>query len=459
MSSLSVDSGAALPENPEHLRFTDPAWQEDCDQGVQVAARFAIERAVQSLMALRLTERRSGDGLRVGVQSTLATDPAGSNRFDLYDILDGSVVGAGRTGRLRADNLSRTLWQEMADEIYDQLGFPIEPELFSNMLFVAYGGELSHPHLSPIIRDLLRTFRHTDAGGLYHFFVSLRFAGDIDCTAVACRARLVTCDIDPVTMSGRAVLGKIVRRILHSAAVTNVSAEANRSAGKNNGPLHAGVFKVYPDDHAISGAELDRGLKNNPVVAANALHPVLTALAHGVFAPDDAIELREFPAGSAKPREGTMSVGEIVAANLRYADNHLRSGAWREGCRYYTTAEVFLAFYAETLAAHPWAFAGRETEVLLRESVTRLVCESPPQTSLSMALLLLAANDLGLPVSGRLAAQLTRRQTHEGGWTDFAPLYKLGTARPVYFGSSALTTLLATVALARWVESRSPSSD
>ncbi|MFZ5896670.1 MAG: hypothetical protein ACOY0T_36780 [Myxococcota bacterium] len=404
---------------------------------------LASERAIAYLLSQRLDERASLDGRRVGIQSSLALSASGEGAIALYDLLDGVVAGASLDERVREH------WRKIAAKIEQKLGFPLEPELFSNMLFVACTANVAHPYLKRLSQNLLTTFRKTDARGLYHFFTSLRFACDIDCTGVAARARLTAGDIDLETPQGRAELRQITDRILRSAAVCDVPAEDNESHGKDNGALTRHVFKVYLDDHEVQGAEYDRGLKNNPVVVANALFPVLLELASGARSESEVIPLREFVGGSDVPRTGQASVAEIVVANLRYLRRHLASGAYRRGCRYYGSPDAFLCFYSELIAQF-----GPMTSILgspqrLVEAIEERRAASgegihDPMSSLNTALRAIAASNVGIDRSPELRVLLDR-QLEDGSFPDFGPLYSLGTSSTasVYFGSQALTLAFA----------------
>ncbi|MGC4094185.1 MAG: hypothetical protein QM756_40995 [Polyangiaceae bacterium] len=163
---------------------------------------LAAERAIAYLLSQRLDERASLDGRRVGIQSSLSLTTSGEGSIELYELLDGTVHGS-------SGDPVRERWRVIAAKIEQKLGFVLEPELFSNMLFVACTANLSHPYLSRLSSNLLSTFRRSDARGLYHFFTSLRFACDIDCTGVAARARLMSGDIDLQSPAGRAELRQI----------------------------------------------------------------------------------------------------------------------------------------------------------------------------------------------------------------------------------------------------------
>src|SRR5688500_15773585 len=191
------------------------------------AARFlptpamdeARERGIEFLASQRLQERRAADGRVVGIQSTISTSADGENAMDLYAVIDGMVGDPEQASQVFAADPLRETWQAIADQVQARLGFPLEPELFSNLLFVAYLGGMDDPEIRSLSRSLLSTFRNSDVRGLYHFFTSLRFACDIDCTAVAAKARLVMGDIDPHAPRGAATLRMINDRILRSAAV------------------------------------------------------------------------------------------------------------------------------------------------------------------------------------------------------------------------------------------------
>lgn len=409
---------------------------------------LAVERGVAYLLAQRLDERVAGDGRRVGIQSSLALAPDGTAAIALYELLDGVVDGTSLEPSVRER------WRKLAAKVEEKLGFGLEPELFSNMLFVACTGNLDHPYLKRLSPILLPTFKRSDARGLYHFFTSLRFACDIDCTGVAARARLTAGDIDVSTDAGRAELRQITERILRSAAVCDVSAEENGSHGKDNGPLTRHVFKVYLDDHEVQGAEYDRGLKNNPVVVANALFPVLFELSHGARAEDELIPLREFAEGDSVPRVGTASVAEIVVANLRYLRRHLVSGAYQRGCRYYGSPDAFLCFYSELIAQFGPMTCILGSPQRLVEAIEQRRSASgegiqDPHSSLNSALRAIAAHNVGIDRSPELRTLLDR-QTDDGCFVDFAPLYSLGTSSTahIYFGSHELTLAFALRAFA-----------
>ncbi|MFO0546888.1 MAG: hypothetical protein U0271_00805 [Polyangiaceae bacterium] len=388
----------------------------------------------------------------MGIQASLAIDGLPGADLDLYSIIDGMVADPSASATVFANDPARDLWREIASMLEKKLGFSLEPELFSNMLFVAACGDAKREDLRSIVRELCDVFRDTDADGLYHFFLSLKFACDLDCTGVAARARLVSGDIDPRTPDGARALRKITQRILKSAATTDVPAEVNASHGKENGALSRYVFKVYADDHEVQGPECDRGLKNNPVVVANALYAVLFELRHGLRSPKERIQLREYVEGSKEPRTTSATVAEIVAANVCYVTGHLLSGAYRRGCRYYTSPDAFLCFLSESLRDFPEVFEAFRAQARLREAVilrrssTEESTGLNPLSSLNTAFRAIAAANVGMD-SEPDVERLLARQGDDGSWSDADTLYSLGTTRELHFRSSMVTTGFAIQAL------------
>lgn len=428
------------------LRHVAPEMTER-DPALALALAKSRERAIAWLCAQGLEDRRAADGRNVGIQATLATGPDGDNPIELYAVVDGHLAEQQVAG---VDDP----WADLAAAVREKLGFPLEPELFSNMLFAAHLGDSEHPELRRLARVLLRTFRNTDADGLYHFFTSLRFACDIDCTAMAARARLACGDLDLQDVAGVRELRRITDAILRSAAIDDVAAEDNRSHGKDNGPLRRHVFKVYLDDHEVQGRATDRGRKNNPAVAANALWPVLYELSLGLRQPHEVVRLREFVEGSDTPRTARATVAEIVAANVGYVVGFLLSGGWQEGCRYYPAPDAFLCFLSELALRFPAVFGAFDTHARLREAIERRRSDPPgpfgPERALAAALRAIAARNVGGDPTPELR-RLLQTQDASGGWLGFDCLYTLGTtssALPVHFGGALLSTTLAVRALA-----------
>lgn len=393
----------------------------------------------------RLPLRQSASGLKIGIQSSVAMDPNGADAIDLADLHDAYTSSSLPAELEQSVHKASPQWLQIVAAVERRLGFVLEPELFSNMVFCAHLGRVEDPHIAATARGLLPTFRKTDARGLYHFFVSMRFACDVDCTAVAARARLQMGDIDLDVLPGVAELRRITGRILGSAAVGHVDPRTNRTHGKNNGELRRHVFKVYLDDHAVQGAELDRGLKNDAVVVLNALHPVLLELRSGLRSPSEAIPLHEYVEGQPHARTATADIADIVAANLAYATGHLLSGAWREGTRYYASPEAFLFGFADLLAHFPEVGEMFPLRDLLLDALDDR--NNADRSSLDLAFAALTRRRLGEDASAELT-RLVDRQDDDGAWRDFSPLFQLGTSAPrMYFGSTAQTTAFAVLAL------------
>ncbi|NUO52138.1 MAG: hypothetical protein HOV80_25070 [Polyangiaceae bacterium] len=407
----------------------------------------------------RLAQRTTRDGRCVGIQATLATGSDGGG-LDLYAVLDG-MVGHETTDQeaLFADDPARELWATLGKMIEQKLGFPLEPELFSNMLFVAALGRVADEAVRKQVASLLDTFRDTDVRGLYHFFLSLRFAGDIDCTGVAARARLVSGDIDPGTAAGRAALREVTTTILASAATRTVASSENSTHGKENGDLRRNVFKVYLDDHDRQGPECDRGLKNNPVVTANALFAPLLELKLGLRSPDEVIELKEYVEGEDTPRTASATVAEILTANVLYAIGYLLSGDWRRGCRYYASPDAFLCFLSESIREFPELFDEFGASEAIRAAIEERrhteggdVAENP-MTSLNVAWRAIAAANVGLDATPELD-RLVARQHEDGSWHDPDSLYTFGsnTSITMHFRSTVVTAGFAIRALSQPAE-------
>jgi hypothetical protein len=426
---------------------------------------LARQAAIAYVERQRLAQRTTRDGRCVGIQATLAMGGAGDG-LDLYAVLDG-MVGHSTTDQdaLFAEDPARELWQTVGKMIEEKLGFPLEPELFSNMLFVATVGRLTDEAVRSQVALLLSTFRDTDVRGLYHFFVSLKFAGDIDCTGVAARARLASGDIDPTTTPGRNALREMTTTILASAATMSVASSDNSTHGKENGELRRHVFKVYLDDHERQGPEYDRGLKNNPVVTANALFAPLLELKLGLRSPDERIELKEHVEGEDAPRTASATVAEILTANVLYAIGYLLSGDWRRGCRYYASPDAFLCFLSESVREFPEVFDEFGASAAIRAAIEERrhveggdVAQNP-MTSLNVAWRAIAAANVGLDATHELD-RLVARQHDDGSWHDADALYTFGsnTSITMHFRSPVVTAGFAIRALSQPVERLTPAS-
>jgi hypothetical protein len=431
-------SDLGLPEATSETKTSEPHEPRSA-----ASSRYkARDRAIELLLSEKLHERRSRAGAFVGIQAALEASTLG--RMEL-----GALVDLDPTDRPPP-------WRALLRKIETKLGAPLEPELFSNMLFVATLGADSHPALRALCKKLIGTFRDRHLGGLHHFFASPAFACDIDCTGVAARARLISGDLRVETPSSRAELRAITSSILRSACVADVTSKDNLTHGKENGPLFANVFKVYLDDHIAQAPALDRGLKVNPVVVANALYAVLYELRLGLRDPSERIALREHVEGLREPRAGEATVGAIVAANIDYASRWLNSGAFRLGCRYYPSPDTFLCFYSESVRAFPEAFRRHEAVWKIQAAIRArrdalTLCPADPKTPLNAALRAIAAKNVGLDASPEISILLAHQEA-SGAIRSPDSLYSLGSdpGMPVGFHSDILTTAFALRALSEY---------
>lgn len=425
----------------------------EAPDGVTWRGRLEIarERAIAFLVDQRFAEARTADGTRVGVQALLASGPGPDDGLDLQAMAPGMRLGAATAhdepGAI-ADDLRAVL-----AFVESKLGFPLEPELFSNMLVGAYLGADPDPRVAELARSLTEVFASGDVDGQFHFFRSLRFACDTDCTGVAAKALLRSGFIDAATPSGAAWLRRINDALLRSAAVGDVPAAENASHGKDNGALVQNVVKVYWDDHRVQPAECDRGLKINPVVSANALFPILWELRARGRDPEQAIALLEYAEGNPEARASVASVAEIVGANLDYLEQFLTSGEWRSGCRYYPSPDAFLSAYSESVLEFPELFTAATVRALQQAIVERRSAPTDDpgtdaRTSLNTALRAIAAANVGVD-PGPDQEALVALQSPSGSFDDPGYLYAFGRASsvPVHFRSRAVTTALAARAL------------
>lgn len=397
----------------------------------RVAAR---RRAVADLLASRVLDRRAADGQRLGIQSQLSLESDGGIALDLAAIADGLTVDEDPRVTFAGDP-NRDDLLEMVRGVERRLGFPIEPEFFSNMIFVAYLGHLADPELQSLAKGMLETYRRRSMFGLYGFFASMRFACDIDCTGVAMWSQLVQGAVDPRRDDDAGTLAATTARILKSAAVQDVAAAANESRGRSNGALRRDVFKVYLDDHEVQGALLDRGLKQDAVTVCHGLQPVLAEIAAGRRALDEPIDLLEFESPHGSPRRRQSTVGSIVRANLAYLSDHLKS-EWRDGTRYYPLPEALLCAASELCMAFPGLFGIRGITSAVEKALAeqRMV---PAPSVLALALRVITAHNLDLDATVDIDALL---HAEGEGFGRFAPYYRMPSARRVvYFGSPEQT--------------------
>lgn len=325
-----------------------------------------------------------------------------------------SVIGldAGFTRTLAPAELRAFARQRLGVDI----GFDAGDETFSSMFALKLFGRA--PHAKSLFAACLPVARGASWNGRYRFFCDANgFAADTDCTGVAAAALYEAGALAPEALLATG------RELLASAAPADVPAAENLDEGsdKSNGPLHRGVVMVYWEDGREPGVS-PRGRKHDAAVAASAVYTLLLAAELGL----------EDPRG-------------VTAATMGYLRDHLRSGAYLEGTRYYPSPDTFL-FYASCLCRRFAAADARIGDDLRRAVQQRLDAPADADDALSLAQRIAAASNLGLTHGVRWALyDLAAMQALDGAWPA-APFYSLG-KRALYFGSRAVTTLFAVKAL------------
>ncbi|MEU6558607.1 hypothetical protein [Nocardia nova] len=287
------------------------------------------------------------------------------------------------------------------------IGFDLGDERFSASLALAhvpYETDGSDRVLAARLAEVVRSGR--SARNRFGFFFDHNgFPPDSDCTAMAVGAlhdRGLISDLELVAY-GRELL----------AAATAPETEADAA-------IRPGVVMVYWQDGSEPGT-LSRGPRYDAVACANALYILRHAQARGL----------EDPAG-------------IITATTDYVIDHLLSGRYREGTRYYPRPEPFLHAVSRLCAAFPdiEAVCGAALAAGLTDAD-----EAEKLSALDLALTVIAADNLGGDRDQhRRRAELLSRQDERGGWPAGA-YYRMGRL-PLYWGSSALTSIFAAGALA-----------
>jgi hypothetical protein len=239
----------------------------------------------------------------------------------------------------------------------------------------------------------------------YRFFYARSgFASDTDCTAVtaaALRATGYCTDRDLDTYA----------RVLLTAASPGLS----RTFRWEDEVIKPGRVMVYWEDDAEPGAGR-RGRKFDPAVCANVQYVLEDATIPG----------RAHPLA--------------VAANRACIAEHLTSGRYLTGTRYYRSPASFLYALSRLCAAFPDRY---RTLVPALDAAVAAAATADP---LSLALNILAADNTGCQAGqDERRTTLMSQQRPDGSWP-FCPLYRLG-RYPVYFGSPDITTLVAVKAL------------
>jgi hypothetical protein len=300
----------------------------------------------------------------------------------------------------------------------EDLGFDAGDEAFSSMIALkVLGDRLTAPALSRIVALVRRQSRR----GRYRFFCEENgFAADTHCTAVAAAALYEDGWLTPEALRASG------EQILAAAAPADVPASENLDpvTGRTEGDLHAGVVMVYWEDGQEPGAG-PRGRKHDAAVAANALYALELAAAEAAL----------------EDRRG------VIAATRAYVSDHLRRGRYLRGTRYQPSPDSFL-YYASCLCRRFPAYRAdlegdlqRALEVRA-DATLRESAPDDPAGLLNQAMRAIAASNVGLAPD---VEDLLLSQGRDGSWPA-APFCSLG-KRPVYLGSSELTTMFAVKAL------------
>ncbi|WP_331730233.1 hypothetical protein OHV05_36015 (plasmid) [Kitasatospora sp. NBC_00070] len=253
----------------------------------------------------------------------------------------------------------------------------------------------------------------------YRFFPHANgFPADTDCTGMAAGA------LYGRGLLSAASLDACVRDLLQATAPT--TALPGQARPSDDTILVPAVPLVYWEDDTEPGTGR-RGRKHDAVACANALHTV--QLSNSVAA----------------------QAAEFTGASHRYLADHLASGRYLDGTRYYPSPDAFLYALSRLCARFPTsarvlsnplhqAFSEREATASAEALASRT------SSALDIALRTLTADNLS-----RTDGQAERRlllaqaQRGDGSWPACS-YYRMGRF-PVYFGSSYLTTVFALQAL------------
>lgn len=287
-------------------------------------------------------------------------------------------------------------------ELGVDLGFAPADEGFTAMLAL---DNLPHPlptHALPLLPALIRRVESCRWISRYRFFPDVpQFAADTDCTALA-------------------ALGLHRHHILRPSRLRAVALELLRAGAPESAAregLRPGAVMVYWEDGA-EGAAKPRGRKHDAVVSVNVLRAVHLADRH-------------------TDRAGRA----VVDATFRHAEDHLRSGDYLEGTRYYPSPVAFLH------AASKLCGVSREGAARLGPALRNACASIPaPTNALDLALFLIATNACGAPVDReKYQAELIDLQRSDGSWPAHS-YFRFGRV-PIHFGSAHLTTVFALRAL------------
>lgn len=335
--------------------------------------------------------------LRTGTRDVTAA-VAAAETFAESAVAEGAVF----TGLAFDPDFTRTCaLRDARAAIKERYGVDIGYDLGDDLSTAVYGLPLLAGEQTVLADRLTALLDRGRVGLRYRFFLARNgFPADTDCTSVAAQALwergLVTDER----------YGEFAEELLTAAVPPK------------------DVVIVYWDDDVETGTR-SRGRKYDAVVCANALVVLACARAHGLVSRD---------------------ADRAIDATRRYVVEHLTSGAYREGTRYYPYEDAFLHAAARLASRDP----GSATVLSgpLADAISKRETDSGPDRDrpLNVALRTIAARELG----HRDGQEDRRRlllaaQDADGGWTA-SPYYTLGRL-PAYFGSRLLTTLFATDAL------------
>ncbi|MGA6161607.1 hypothetical protein [Amycolatopsis magusensis] len=288
--------------------------------------------------------------------------------------------------------------------IRGELGVDAGFDFSDDLSTVILGLSLLPPEEDVLAASFARLLERGRAGHRVRLFADEgSFPADTDCTAVAAQGLL-----EKELLSG-GELAAFANELLRAAAPPEEEAPI---------PALPGVVTVYWDD-----GRLVRGRKHDPVVCANVLCVLKEASGQGLVRAD-----------------------EVIDATQRYVVEHLSSGAYLEGSRYYPYPEAFLHSASRLagrfsdcreLMAGPLAGALRALEADRGADRDR---------SINVALRTITAVNIGIHNGQSDRRKLLAGQQDQDGAWPASPYYRLGRF-PVYFGSRVLSTLFAASAL------------
>nr|PPQ61993.1 hypothetical protein C5F59_39080 [Streptomyces sp. QL37] len=299
-------------------------------------------------------------------------------------------------------------------------GFDLEGEAFSAMVALVLLPTLARRGDRGVTGQLARRLgtqvQTCRWGERYRFFPGTGgFPADTDCTALATGALH---DHGLLTDAG---LDRGVHELLSSAP--RVAEPAHPSGPCEEESVRRDVFMVYWED-GKEPSTLRRGRKHDAVACTNALYTVQMA-----------------------PRPVTGQALAVIEATTLYLRDHLSSGRYLAGTRYYPSPDAFLYAVARLCSRFPASaqvLAAPARQALAEREATAAV--RVPVSALDIALRTLAADHLGLSAGqDRHRTWLASAQCADGSWPA-AAYYRMGRF-PVYFGSSYLTTVFAMAAL------------